>query len=52
MRRIHTTLDTHAFERLQRLAQEQKKTISQIVPDILPRLKPVGFQHGTCEVGV
>ncbi|MCX8023600.1 MAG: ribbon-helix-helix protein, CopG family [Thermanaerothrix sp.] len=31
MRRIHTTLDTHAFERLQRLAQEQKKTISQIV---------------------
>ncbi len=31
MRRIYTTLDTHAFERLQRLAQEQKKTISQIV---------------------
>jgi len=29
MRRIYTTLDTHAFERLQRLAQE--KTISQIV---------------------
>lgn len=33
MHRIYTTLDTHAFAHLQRLAQEQKKTISQIVRD-------------------